>query len=137
MTYQEKLNQLTSRGWICTDGSAETLQFGRKINATTWEYRQWGDGPVEYHEASGLPFYSEKEKVLMWDSGEWTEDEIDLQNYSKSEIESELSTFGYKLKDYFGPDRIYIYSESDSIFTYPLEDSIQLACECIFENNSY
>ena len=39
------LEQIESEGWLMTDGSAETLQFGRRINDTTWEYRQWVDGP--------------------------------------------------------------------------------------------
>lgn len=125
MTHEEVKNQ----GWIQTDGSSSTLQYGRKLGENSWQYRQWCDLPWEE-----LP-YTAAEKLLMWDASEWKQSTIDLWDYTEDQIIEALAPYGYKLNYYCRQDfnqSIILTVEDDGYF-HSVRDSIQLVCECIFE----
>lgn len=108
--------------WVQTDGSDGTLQYGRRINSTTWEYRQWVDHP--YSKGERL---TADEKTARWDSVEWEIDVIDLKDYNLIEVREALVSFGYSIYE-VEPLRI---EQNGHIFS--LYESVQLACESIFE----
>lgn len=107
-----KANKLTEQGWLQTDGSLSTMQYGRKINNTTWEYKEV------------CKEYDSDEDALD-DFENWREDIIDITSYSIYDIEQSVGHYGYSL------NRDFILEQSGQTFSY--EDSIQLICECIFE----
>lgn len=124
MTHEQLINQ----GWIQTDGSCFTLQYAKKVNDTTWLYRQWVD----------IPFHSTQydcyDKLIMWDSGYWEEDEINISKYPLDYIKGCISTFGYSVVSCLVVGEIIKeIIITDGTHEYSVEDSIQLACECIFE----
>lgn len=109
-----------------TDGSFATLQYGRKESTTSWRYRQWLS---KYEMLNGAPLLL---KTAKWDSPHWEEHLVNLQDYTINEVSDHVSTYGYE---------VIGYSEDWSEFRmrqvgtdYSNEDSVQLACECIFEN---
>lgn len=108
-------------GWKQTDGSDSTLQYGRKINETTWQYRQWLD---EFDPIKGQTTpISIEEKLLNWWSEKWVEEKIDLDTYPLDVIQGIVESYGYEI----------ICAEPFQLKGYSVEDSVQLACECIFE----
>lgn len=110
-------------GWIQTDGSDSTLQYGRKINNTTWEYMQWTDKPWEEVHKSA------KEKLNDLDNEEWDRATIDLSDYSEGDIISTLMSFGYE-HVYFEKEGL-CFEQCGEYFSG--EQAVQLACECLFE----
>ena len=116
-----KLFDPASEGWLQTDGSTSTLQYGRKINETTWQYRQWCDSPDEKG-------YDLETKLDYWEGGKWETDIINTDDYSNDDIESALRDYGYKVVNW---NNLKITDNSNNEYTH--EDSIQLACECLFE----
>lgn len=108
--------------WVQTDGSDSTLQFGRKVNAHTWQYREWVDLPVDHPEHCSI---SRPEKIARWDRDEWRQIEIDIRDYSEEDVIEAVIPFGYEVSR----------NSEDAILLrgYSLEESIQLMCECIFE----
>lgn len=122
--------QLKKEGWEITDGSDSTLQIGKKINSTTWLYRQWTDNPFDsVHLETNI-------KLSLWDDGRWVEEEIDLLDYTIERIEDDVSSFGYSVVDFGSFGKMFTLTLEDDSGTYTVEDSIQLACECIFELNN-
>lgn len=107
-------------GWLQTDGSGATLQYGRNVGGNSWEYREWLDLP----HTKGL---SAEDKIKDWDNPNWREDVINLNNYSTDQIEDAISVYGYKIVGKI-PFKI---EQGGQVFNF--EDSVQLACECIFE----
>lgn len=125
------LEQLTEEGWLMTDGSDETLQFGRRINDTTWEYRQWVDGPFDKK-------FSTEEKINLWNHHMWQEDTIDInKGYTENEVQYYLDPYGYKILHWIVlPNEKFTLIIGDELEVYDRSDSIQLACECIFEQTN-
>ena len=126
------LEQLTEEGWVMTDGSDKTLQFGRRVGNNTWGYREWTDKPWE-------PYNRNREmKLEFWDSSNWNVEEIDLWDYTEEEIQDHLSPYGYEINYYCKQDfnNTIILTIKDDSYMYSVEDSIQLACECIFEQTN-
>lgn len=117
--------------WQQTDGSVGSLQYARKVNAHTWVYKQWVDKP--YCDIS----VSEGDKIQRWDDPEWTIAEIDLSEYTRKEIEESLASFGYTITHYESNTHFYITNTESYGEGYSEADSMQLACECIFENNFF
>jgi len=109
-------NKLTLQGWEQTDGSLETMQYGRKISDWVWEYKE-----VDKK-------YDTDEEALE-DFENWHEDTIDVLDYPRHKIRDCIGSYGYSMDDY------YILSQSGEIFS--KEDSIQLIAECIFEYEHY
>jgi hypothetical protein len=112
MTYEI----IKSKGWLQTDASLETMQYGRKISEYVWEYRE-----VDKQ-------YLTDEKALS-DFDNWHEDEIDVLLYSMKDLRNIINSYGYTMDDY------HILEQSGEIFT--KEDSIQLIAECVFEYEHY
>lgn len=115
--------------WIQTDGSSGTLQYGRKINDTSWQYREWVDVPY-------LPVSTLEDKLFNWEDGRWREDTIDLKDYTYEQIKDALSTYGYELLS-IDPSVPYGIIFTQSGDEYQGRDAVQLACECIFELEIY
>lgn len=130
--------QLIKEGWIQTDGSCSTLQYAKKVNDTTWLYRQWLDIRIIDIEVSPMRQWTEsfscEHKLENWDSSKWTEDEVDISVFSLDYIRDSISTFGYSIVS-VRRDRGQIRELiiTDKTHEYSIEDSIQLVCECIFE----
>lgn len=112
-------------GWQLTDGSAATLQLGRKLSDTQWQYRQWVD-----------TFDTEKEKVISlpidvkfqnWDSHNWYEEIIQFKDYNFFEIKDAVETYGYTINDYKNDLSLFQLGDMDR------NESIMIACECLFE----
>lgn len=125
------LEQLQAQGWFKTDGSSSTLQFGRKINDTTWEYRQWVDGPFDKK-------FSAEEKINLWDHHMWQKDIIDVnKGYTENEVQYYLDPYGYEILHWIVlPNEKFTLIIKDELEVYDRSDSIQLACECIFEQTN-
>ncbi|MDG1950062.1 MAG: hypothetical protein P8J32_04600 [bacterium] len=102
------------KGWLQTDGSLNTMQYGKKIDSFTWHYREVDEK------------YSTDEDALL-DFENWHEDVIDVRNHSEKEIQSAVETYGYTLLEN------YTLSQSGTVFSG--DDGIQLIAECIFELN--
>ena len=115
-------------GWQLTDGSAESLQLGRKINDTTWQYRQWCDG-FDFQEGKYIKV-TKSVKFKNWESSKWVEDIIDLRNYNVSDIHNAIISHGYLIGTW-DAELQHFYIKS-----YDRETSIQLAIECIFESEN-
>jgi hypothetical protein len=122
-----KILDLIPKGWVLTDGSYETLQLGKKITDSKWFYREWVSNILDSEEEQNL---TSDEKLKMWDSGMWREQEIDLEDYDRASIEDFVSSFGYEVSFYSSPK---VFNLKQNGYTYSVDDSIQLACECIFE----
>jgi len=118
---------LKEQGYITTDGSSETLQLAKKINNTTWLYREWLEAPFNFLFDQVKPV---KEKISLWDNRNWREEEIDILDYSKETIEDAVVSYGYIIEEFISNDNFSLSQNGDN---YSIEDSIQLACECIFE----
>lgn len=106
--------------WIKTDGSNETLQFGCNLGRFEWEYRQWLGDDVP-----------EAEKIQKWDDPRWVVEAIDVRDYTRAEIDQYLSPYSYYT---VGEDSDYNISDGSNFYT--TSDSIQLICECIFEQTN-
>ncbi len=104
------------RGWIQTDGSVETMQYGKKIDKYIWLYRE-----VE-------ETYKSEEEALS-DFENWHEEEVNILDYSKEKLRDIVSSYGYSMNDN------YILEQSGETFSEP--ESIQLIAECVFEYNHY
>lgn len=102
-------------GFLQTDGSLETLQYANKITDLSWVYFELGG---EYSNVL------EAEK----DFDNWYPQLIDLQKYSKSEVEDIISSYGYKLESYDLNKNLVILEG------YDFNSSVQLICECISED---
>ena len=111
---------MKDKGWLQTDGSDSTLQYGRKISETAWEYREWVDDGESI---------SIEEKLEDWDSSDWREEVIDLNDYTEDEIWDALSVYGYTA-DILNVEDLTFHQSGD---TYTGQDAVQLACECLFE----
>jgi hypothetical protein len=126
-------------GWIQTDGSCDTLQYAKKVNKTTWLYRQWLDKMVFDIEVTPMQQWREafscEHKLSNWEDDNWVEEQICLSDYPIDYIEDCISTYGYAI--------VSISTDTEGSVTsivisagrqeYSEEDSIQLCCECIFE----
>lgn len=110
-------------GWEQTDGSDSTLQYGRKVSETSWEYMEWTDKPWE--ETKDADY-----KLANIDDSNWRKEEIDLREYTKEEILEAIETYGYKFEHF---SSVGVFNIEQDGYTYSVDDSIQLACECIFE----
>lgn len=123
--------QLYEQGWLQTDGSSSTLQYAKKINDTTWLYRQWVDGPFDKK-------FSVEEKLNLWNHHLWEEEEIDIsRGYTELQVQYYLDPYGYRIEHWIVlPDGGFTLIISDDSGEYSREDSIQLACECIFEQTN-
>ncbi|MCB1711801.1 MAG: hypothetical protein KDH96_04755 [Candidatus Riesia sp.] len=121
ITDSEAIKYLT-RGFLQTDGSLATMQYGKKIDDFTWEYRQ-----VERE-------YSTEVEALF-DFDNWAQDTVDLRDHSILEMDSAINSFGYTLDKYShtDPEEASIYQAG---VTYTGKDAIQLICECLFELNN-
>jgi hypothetical protein len=108
-----------------TDGSDNTLQYGKFVNETTWLYREWIDLPFE---VKGV--LSSEEKIAAWDSNKWREEEIDISEFTIEQIKESVSCYGYTLVNVVSNVDFSLFQSNH---TYDLKSSIQLACECIFE----
>lgn len=114
---------MNKNNWIQTDGSLSTLQYGKKINHTTWDYAELGGLYNSIKEAEG-------------NKSDWDINRIDFTKYSYSDIESNLKSYGYKIESYDDNEFDFIISQTGIIFN--PEDSCQIICECISEiNNNY
>lgn len=121
--------ELESQGWIQTDGSANTLQYAKNVDETTWLYRQW------LSTSEWDPRFDVDYKIANWDDDNWTELEVCAEDYSMMDIRDALETFGYQL----------VYLEYQPGYMVPKiiqgndilrgQDAIQLICECLFESN--
>ena len=94
--------------WIQTDNTDSISQYARKINTYVWEYKQIQNGEIKSAT-------------------------INLEEYTLQEIADEISSFGYTIvpKCTSVQSKFKLYQSQ----VYKITDSIQLACECIFENN--
>jgi|TARA_R110000822_G_scaffold6851_10_gene28670 hypothetical protein len=108
-------NDLTKLGWLQTDGSLGTMQYGRPLKDRVWEYRE-----VDKQ-------YSTDEEAIA-DFENWHCDVIDLQYYGLDEIKSAIGHYGYNLNE----GSVELILEQSGV-TFSVEDSTQLICECIFE----
>lgn len=111
------------RDYIQTDGSDNTLQYGRKLSETSWEYMEWVDQPLETPKDTEF-------KLANLEHTNWRRDTIDLEHYTKEQIEDAISTFGYSIEFWTSNE---VFNINQSGFTFSVEDSVQLSCECIFE----
>lgn len=126
--------RIKAEGWLLTDGSDNTLQYGRKVPyaRTLWEYRQWLD---ELDPFTGryitIPGNTKKR---MWEDERWVSAKIDLRSYSLEEIRDAISTFGYSIHRWILDGDVWIdFQLKQGGDVYNTEDSIQLACESVFE----
>ncbi|QQV91443.1 hypothetical protein M1M25_gp013 [Tenacibaculum phage Gundel_1] len=111
-----------SFSWIQTDGSINTLQYGRKMSFFSWEYSEIGGQYTDEKEA-------EKNKH------NWSSKIIDLHDYSKEKVENIISSWGYSIINYDLENRKIKIKQEAEIFN--INDSIQLICECISEYEHY
>lgn len=121
---KEKQRLYLTSDWIQTDGSDETLQYGRKISDSSWEYMEWTDKPWD-KEKRDADF-----KLANLHDDNWRKATIDLTEYTKEDILSAVETYGYGF-DFFNCVEVFNLYQSGYVFN--VEDSIQLACECLFE----
>lgn len=111
--------------WQLTDGSAESLQLGRQLSDTQWQYRQWCDDfDTEKGSTLKTPIY---EKFQNWDSHNWHEEIINLKDYNFSEIKDAVESYGYTINHYKNDLSLFQLGDMDR------NESIQIACECLFE----
>lgn len=107
--------------WTVTDGSSNTFQVAQQVDKYSWRYREWLDQPeTEYIDTD--------EKMYRWDDPNWRESVIDITDYTHQEISNHIAAYGYKLVG-------NSYLISDGSNTYSIEESIQIICECIFEQD--
>lgn len=73
-----------------------------------------------------------KEKDALANFNNWHTNTVDLKGYSKKEIEDAISTYGYTI-GYWSSQAVFNIEQNG--YTYSVEESIQLSCECIFEKS--
>ena len=109
--------------WIQTDGSDSTLQYGRLVNSTSWQYMEWTDKPWE-KETKDATY-----KLANLNDSNWRRATIDLDEYTEDEIWDALSTYGYKAQNL--DKKGLIFEQGGD--TFEGKDAVMLACECLFE----
>lgn len=124
--------QLLEQGWICTDGSLETLQYGRKENRSTWQFTEWVTPTYP-------PSITVKEKLDKWGKEGWRTEIVNLKCYEPDEIRQAVEIYGYKIVQ-FSVVKNYL-SLTTTLAEFMLEGflskeaSVQITCECLFELN--
>ena len=126
---KEKQEIYLTSDWLQTDGSDSTLQYGRLVNSTSWQYMEWTDKPWE-DEVKDAEF-----KLANLQDDNWRKATINLEEYTKEEIADAISTFGYNIlhADDWNSKDFTIFQIEQASELFGVKDSIQLACECIFE----
>ena len=117
LRYITELEKKVSVGWIQTDGSVETLQYGRKSDKFAWEYVELGG---KYKSIEGAE----------QDRENWDSEEFDLKNYTADKVKSVISGWGYELVTYNLDKGNIVIKQGD---VYNNETSVQLICECLSE----
>lgn len=128
--------KLKKEGWVITDGSDACLQLGRKVNDSTWEYREWTDKPW-YGDEEVL---TSEQKLEKWDDSEWDEMTVDLNDYSTTQIDYYIDSYGYKLVHHgvniADNNKLTHLSIKSGKIPFNFHHSVQLVCECIFESKA-
>jgi hypothetical protein len=115
---------MSTKGYIQTDGSDNSLQYAKKINFSTWEYREWKN---EIYDSVEL---TTEEKIKAWESKNWRVEEIDILDYSLEELKNTVASYGYEILNFTSNTQFNLWQNNE---TFNIKDSIQLTCECLFE----
>lgn len=110
--------------WIQTDGSLNTLQYGRKVNKTTWEYVELAGKYASIKQAED-------------DKNNWCGVEINLLEYTELQIKEAISSFGYLLVNCDFEAKEFKIAQEGTNDDFDIENSIMLICECISEYEYY
>lgn len=117
-----------TQGWKCTDAS--TLQYGRKLEDTKFEYKEFDLGLLNLSTAGTVKYIKEREKMSeesfinkYWeDEKVWFNEVVDLENYTLEEIQNIVEAYGLEY------DGEYLTEESGEYY----QDNARIA-EMIFE----
>lgn len=109
------------------------FQFAIQENRTTWEYRQLREGSKLLDEFNNNAmtfanvYNNTSEKMKYSSSRDWYIGSVDVEDYTISEVNDVLNSFGYSLTS---EGRV---CEDSTNRLLDFDESIQLICECIFE----
>ncbi len=104
-------------GWVCTD--PDTYQYRQDLSATEFVFRQF-DGNYEATDPRKVSNWPEEMTDEIWeDVFQWTEEIIDVFNYSPSECLDYLASF---------------YKKEEAI-QFIVNQDWAIVAECIFETN--
>lgn len=108
------LDLANSLGWTCTD--ADNFQYGKKISEKVFIFKE-----LNQRKFIGKEF-SEEEIIEVFEKfSYWNEEEIDLNDYSEKEIQSNISAY---------------YSDIKEIQEIYGQETDWIVAECIFEQES-